>query len=95
MRNGDTRGHPPERESIDVQCYCKVGASPRGDDGAGDPDTPRKDVAMRKVVRCSCGVEIRAEDERVLIARVQQHAREAHDLTLTDEQVLAMAEIDD
>ena len=50
---------------------------------------------MRKVVRCSCGVEIRADDERDLIARVQAHAKEAHDLTLSEEQVLAMAEIDD
>jgi predicted small metal-binding protein len=63
-------------------------------DGGGGPDTRRKESAMRKVVRCSCGVEIRAEDERELIARVQQHAKEAHDLTLSEEQVLAMAEID-
>ena len=50
---------------------------------------------MRKVVRCTCGVEIRAEDERELIQRVQTHAREAHELSLSDEQVLAMAEIDE
>jgi predicted small metal-binding protein len=52
-------------------------------------------MTMRKVVRCSCGIEIRAEDERTLVADVQQHAKEAHDLTLSEEQVLAMAEIDD
>ncbi len=50
---------------------------------------------MRKIVRWSCGVEIRAEDEGELVARVQDHAKEAHDLTLSEEQVLAMAEIDD
>jgi predicted small metal-binding protein len=50
---------------------------------------------MNKVVRCSCGVEIRADDERDLIDQVQSHAKEAHDLTLNDEQVLAMAEIED
>jgi predicted small metal-binding protein len=61
----------------------------------GEPDTRRKESAMRKVVRCSCGIEIRAEDERTLVADVQQHAKEAHDLTLSEEQVLAMAEIDD
>jgi predicted small metal-binding protein len=66
-----------------------------GEDWSGDPDTTRKESAMRKVVRCSCGVEIRAENERELIARVQDHAKEAHDLTLSDEQVLAMAEIED
>jgi hypothetical protein len=30
-----------------------------------------------------------------LIANVQRHAKEAHDLTLSEEQILAMAEIDD
>lgn len=50
---------------------------------------------MKKVVRCSCGVEIRANDERALIEQVQTHAKEAHDLNLNDEQVLAMAEIED
>jgi len=50
---------------------------------------------MRKVVRCSCGVEVRAEDERELIERVQAHAREAHGVSISDEQVLAMAEIDE
>jgi predicted small metal-binding protein len=49
---------------------------------------------MQKVVRCACGVEIRAEDDRELIERVQVHAREAHSLSLSAEQVLAMAEID-
>jgi predicted small metal-binding protein len=77
-----------------VQCYCKVAARRGVDDADGDPDTSRRETAMRKVVRCSCGIEIRAEDERTLIADVQRHAKEAHDLTLSEEQVLAMAEID-
>ena len=78
-----------------MQCYCKVAASRGIDDAVGEPDTSRKEAAMRKVVRCTCGIEIRAEDEQSLVANVQQHAREAHDLTLSEEQVLAMAEIDD
>ena len=49
---------------------------------------------MSKVVRCTCGVEIRDADETRLVTRVQQHAREAHDLDLSDEQVRAMMEID-
>ena len=49
---------------------------------------------MRKVVRCMCGIELRSETESELIAMVQQHAHEAHDLTLDDEQVRAMMEID-
>ena len=49
---------------------------------------------MTKVVRCTCGIEIRDGDETRLIERVQQHAKEAHDLTLNEEQVRAMMEID-
>ena len=49
---------------------------------------------MTKVVRCTCGIEIREADEALLIARVQDHAQEAHDLALSEEQVRAMMEID-
>jgi hypothetical protein len=37
---------------------------------------------------------MRDADERRLITTVQQHAKEAHDLELTEEQVLAMIEIE-
>ena len=49
---------------------------------------------MGKVVRCSCGVEMRSLDEDELIQRVQEHAREVHDLALSEEQVRTMMEID-
>lgn len=49
---------------------------------------------MSKIVRCSCGVEIRAQDESDLIRQVQEHAQEVHDMELSDEQVRAMMEID-
>jgi predicted small metal-binding protein len=49
---------------------------------------------VSKVVRCSCGVEMRAQDEAELIRQVQEHAWEAHDITLSEEQVRAMMEID-
>jgi predicted small metal-binding protein len=49
---------------------------------------------MGKVVRCACGVELRDRDEAELIRQVQEHAREAHDLTLSEEQVSAMMEVD-
>ena len=48
---------------------------------------------MTNVVRCSCGLDLRDADVARLIARVQQHAREAHDLDLNEEQVRAMMEI--
>ena len=47
-----------------------------------------------KVVRCSCGVEMRSRDEDELIRQVQAHAREVHDVLLSEEQVRAMMEID-
>jgi predicted small metal-binding protein len=39
-------------------------------------------------------VELRSQDEDELIRRVQEHARQAHDLALSEEQVRAMMEID-
>jgi predicted small metal-binding protein len=53
-----------------------------------------KEFAVTKVVRCSCGVEMRAREEGELIRQVQEHAREVHGLMLTEEQVRAMMEID-
>ena len=47
-----------------------------------------------KAVHCTCGVEIRNNDEEQLIRDVQQHARDSHDLTLNDEQVRAMMVIE-
>ncbi len=49
---------------------------------------------MRKVVRCMCGVEIRGETDADLIERVQAHALDAHQITLRDEQVWSMMEIE-
>ena len=47
-----------------------------------------------KVVRCTCGVELREATDDALVEAVQRHAREAHELDLSREQVLAMAEIE-
>ena len=45
-----------------------------------------------KKVTCDCGKTMRAPDDAALVSIVQQHAREVHNMTLTREQVLAMAE---
>ena len=42
------------------------------------------------VVRCDCGFETRGE-EVTLVPAVQKHGREAHNMEVTREQVLAMA----
>ena len=49
---------------------------------------------MELVVRCTCGYEIRHTVEQELVQETQSHAREAHDLVLSDEQVLAIIEVD-
>ena len=45
-----------------------------------------------KQVSCDCGKVIREQSDDSLVAEVQRHASEVHDMNLTREQVLAMAE---
>lgn len=48
---------------------------------------------MTKVVNCDCGTTIRGKDDDELVANVQQHAREVHNLMeVSREQALAMAQ---
>ncbi|HSJ15404.1 MAG TPA: DUF1059 domain-containing protein [Longimicrobiales bacterium] len=47
---------------------------------------------VQKQVSCDCGKVIREPDDDRLVMSVQQHAREVHDMDLTREQVLSMAE---
>jgi predicted small metal-binding protein len=47
---------------------------------------------MAKVLNCDCGFVIRGETDDEFVANALAHAREAHNLELTAEQVLAMAE---
>jgi predicted small metal-binding protein len=45
-----------------------------------------------KKVTCDCGKTMRAPNDEELITIVQKHAKDVHNMTLTREQVLAMAE---
>ncbi|HVM14466.1 MAG TPA: DUF1059 domain-containing protein [Egibacteraceae bacterium] len=47
---------------------------------------------MTKVIRCDCGYVARGEDDDELVSVAQRHARDVHDMQLSAEQVLAMAE---
>jgi predicted small metal-binding protein len=47
---------------------------------------------MAKIMQCYCGHVVRGETDQELVANVQEHAREVHDMELTREQVLAMAQ---
>jgi predicted small metal-binding protein len=46
---------------------------------------------MTKIVNCECGHVVRGDTDDELVAATQQHAREAHGMELTREQVLALA----
>ncbi len=46
--------------------------------------------AVELVVRCDCGFETRGPEED-LVASVQKHGQDAHNMQVTREQVLAMA----
>jgi Protein of unknown function (DUF1059) len=43
------------------------------------------------VLSCECGYAVRASDEATLVLEAQRHAREAHRIDLTTEQVLLAA----
>ena len=46
----------------------------------------------QKQVSCDCGKIIRETNDDQLIATVQKHAREVHNMELTRDQILSMAE---
>jgi predicted small metal-binding protein len=48
---------------------------------------------MAKIMRCDCGLVVRGETDDEIVANVQKHAREVHDMEITREQVLAMAQL--
>ncbi len=45
---------------------------------------------MEKVIECPCGAALRDTDERALIHGAQAHAREVHDMELSEEQARDM-----
>jgi len=47
---------------------------------------------MAKIMQCDCGHVVRGGTDDELVANVQNHAREVHDMEITREQVLAMAQ---
>jgi predicted small metal-binding protein len=47
---------------------------------------------VAKIMQCDCGYVVRGETDDELVAKVQKHAREVHDMEITRKQVLAMAQ---
>ena len=52
--------------------------------------TPKRSADSELIVQCDCGFEARGNEDE-LIPVVQKHGREAHNMQVTREQVLAMA----
>ncbi len=50
------------------------------------------DKTADKRVSCDCGATIQESSDRALVEAVQKHAKEVHDMDLTPDQVLSMAE---
>lgn len=46
---------------------------------------------MTRIINCDCGHVIRGDTDDELVAACQKHARDAHGMELTREQVLALA----
>jgi predicted small metal-binding protein len=46
---------------------------------------------MAKIIQCDCGYVARGETDDDLVANIQKHAREVHNVSLMREQALAMA----
>jgi predicted small metal-binding protein len=47
---------------------------------------------VTKTVRCDCGFVVRSDDDDTLVADLQRHAHDDHNMNLSRDQVLAMAQ---
>jgi predicted small metal-binding protein len=47
---------------------------------------------MQKKVACDCGKTLLANGDDELVAKVQGHAKDVHNMHLTRDQILAMAQ---
>ena len=47
---------------------------------------------MAKFIACDCGVVVRGETDDELVTNAQDHARTVHDMEITRDQALAMAQ---
>jgi predicted small metal-binding protein len=49
---------------------------------------------VQKIVKCDCGFVVRSDNDDTLVTQLQQHAKQYHQMNLSREQVLAMAQPD-
>jgi hypothetical protein len=72
---------------LEAACHFLAQILPR----CGDPFLGSARGVVERVLQCHCGFETRAADEDELVAVVQRHAREAHQMALSREEVLLVA----
>jgi predicted small metal-binding protein len=48
-------------------------------------------ASMRWVIHCDCGTDVSGETEEEFVEKARSHAKTSHALTMTKEQVLALA----
>jgi predicted small metal-binding protein len=46
---------------------------------------------MDKVINCPCGFVLKGASDEEVVAKAQEHAKQAHQMDLSREQALAMA----
>jgi hypothetical protein len=46
---------------------------------------------MEQIIECPCGTVLRDADLAAVVGRAQAHAKEVHDMDLSDEQAASMA----
>lgn len=46
---------------------------------------------VRMMIECPCGAVLERDSREEVVAEAQRHAREVHDMALTDDQARAMA----
>ncbi|HXZ47873.1 MAG TPA: DUF1059 domain-containing protein [Usitatibacter sp.] len=49
---------------------------------------------VKKIVKCDCGFVVRSDEDDRLVSELQQHAKQFHNMNLSREQVLAMAQLE-
>lgn len=50
---------------------------------------------MSWVIHCDCGTDVKGETEEEFVQRAVAHAKTSHAVTMTREQVLALATVED
>ena len=57
-------------------------------------DRQHNNGPMTWVIHCDCGTDVTGDDEDEFVEKAQSHAKTSHALTMTKEQILALATVE-